>query len=299
MRIVLSSNNRDVVINSKDEHYKTFLGAIQETAVSSNEPMPKLITIPDYVMDQWDFWMELKQMFRDGTKTFKMNMLKHVLVRMADVEVLLGYLVDLPDGWTQYVYFDERTPVEQRKKYYSMTGNYQRRHKKKYFVDHLLPHSRDWLEYTDPYAYAVTEEQTINCLNVDWLNVARRSDHNRRLIKLVYGEEEMCDEVVVDIPDIFWSFRSNAIDLISQDRMKEACDILYNNVSNFHTVMEWKNIPKQEEVIAPIRSNNCIIECIREVRQWRGDGQCALATMLLTIIIGIILLLITLIERII
>lgn len=127
MTLVLQSTNREIVISLDDPLYKTFIVSLQEV----DGTLPSSVTLPAYVLAQYDNWLRLKNWMALGPCMFykdhqgtneELRTRAPSTVFLADVVVIIRTLFDPPVGWERFVAVDNRTPQSERKIHHLTVG---------------------------------------------------------------------------------------------------------------------------------------------------------------------------------
>lgn len=215
----------EISVDSQSEYYSRFFSSLEEACGS----VPDRVEVPTYVIEQFPSWLRLLKMIetmREGTEL-------PTRVYLADVEAILGFLIDIPEEAWLYICLDERTGEEARKRHYKLTGRLFRMGE----GENPFP----WLEqflnaiyrngaYTldnDPFRLARTDEERSAAMEFEWLTLAA-GIMNDTLLKQIVGpsytadpwfSDELCNFVKAD-----WSLLSGEEMTyeISMERVKEA-----------------------------------------------------------------------------
>jgi hypothetical protein len=156
--ISLISSNTIAHVDEEDPYFQEFFDSLK-SATGELTSLPEEIELPDYVLNQWSHWLVLKEWLKRGSFIFDnwmypvddrklltameameiqpiegesdQDLAESVreewnlsAVALADVEVFVGMLINLPEDWEMYVYVDERTPLNRRKAHYKKAGEF-------------------------------------------------------------------------------------------------------------------------------------------------------------------------------
>lgn len=127
MSLILRSTKREIIIALTDPHYKSFIDSLKEV----DGTLPESVTLPDYVLDQYEAWLRLCLWIELGPCMFyrdhkeeneELRMKSPAVVFLVDVSVFIRTLVDAPEDWERFAAVDDRTPQSERRLHHLAVG---------------------------------------------------------------------------------------------------------------------------------------------------------------------------------
>lgn len=202
MLIKLTCPTGSVEVETDDPYYRAFFSDLEEATGT----LPSSLEVPKEVIEQFPAWERLKKWIAIGPSALLDYSPRHIpslrtssqlpCVFLADVRVLLGYLVELPTTALIYLAVDRRSPPHERRDHYRTVGRYVRqlrtniigRQETVYYKSDRL--YADFYLENDPITFVQTgkildektpahlileevEQRAVDALAIDWLNIAR------------------------------------------------------------------------------------------------------------------------------
>lgn len=202
------------------------------------------------------------------------------LVFLADVRIIMGFMIEAPLEWVRYAAVDERSPPTERRDHYRAVGRLIRSGRKQ----ELHNTTGVWperlygdfnMEYDPIYLVAADTSPNMieEILGIEWLNITAGIRHNALLQMIVRGDAESITSLIGNTdrrgdPDwtlINWNDVCDFVNfnwfLLNTNNPQEGLNIVkgksrVHNIAYALAGRRLKNPPKQPAVFAPLFVNH-------------------------------------------
>lgn len=243
--LVSPDRSLSITVEENSPYYKSFFESIREI----EGVLPNVITVPSYVLAQHDAWLRLLEwmsltptVFYQGGMFYKiydkqdpaeLRKLAPPTVFLADVSVIIGYMLDAPEGWLRFVAVDERSSFQERADYYRAVGRIIRsderleaHHTSGLWPDRLY---KDFHLTEDPIRRRnqpltitidlanrapLPPEEFERLINMDWMNILQGVRHGA-LVQMIGRQDRMHSGPENGDPDWTLIIWDDVIDLVN------------------------------------------------------------------------------------